>query len=74
VVFRKLINGAPQHFKFKRLIGPALAALLVWLHFRMYLSVRRCQEFSGELLGLSLSVGAIASPLRYLHQVIAAPL
>ncbi len=47
-----------------RLIGPALAALLVWLHFRMYLSVRRCQEFSGELLGLSLSVGAISQAIH----------
>ena len=47
-----------------RLIGPALAALLVWLHFRMYLSMRRCQEFSGELLGLSLSTGAIAQAIH----------
>ena len=47
-----------------RLIGPALAALLVWRHFRMSLSVRRCQECSGELLGLSLSVGAIAQAIH----------
>jgi hypothetical protein len=47
-----------------RLIGPALAALLVWLHFRMYLSLRRCQEFSRELLGLSLSTGAIAQAIH----------
>jgi hypothetical protein len=37
-----------------------LAALLVWLHFRLYLPIRRYQAFSGELLGLSLSTGAIA--------------
>jgi hypothetical protein len=47
-----------------RLIGPALAALLVWLHFRMHLSVRRCREFSGELLGLSLSTGAISQAIH----------
>lgn len=42
-----------------RLIGPGLASLLVWLRFRLNLSVRRCREFSWELLGLSLSDGAI---------------
>jgi transposase len=43
-----------------RLIGPALAGLLVWLHFGLHLSTRRCRLLCGELLGLSLSVGAIA--------------
>jgi transposase len=42
-----------------RLIGSGLASLLVWLRFRLNLSVRRCREFSAELLGLSLSEGAI---------------
>lgn len=42
-----------------RLIGPGLAAFLVWLHFRMRASARLCQEFMLELFGLELSVGAI---------------
>jgi hypothetical protein len=47
-----------------RLIGPGLAALLVWLHFRLHLPVRRCREFSLELFGLSLSVGAIQQAIH----------
>lgn len=42
-----------------RLIGPFLAALLSFLHFRLRLSARHCREFSLELFALSLSVGAI---------------
>lgn len=42
-----------------RLIGPGLAAFLVWLHFRMRASARLCQEFMFELFGIELSLGAI---------------
>jgi hypothetical protein len=42
-----------------RLIGPFLAALLSFMHFRLRLSARHCREFSLELFALSLSVGAI---------------
>ena len=37
-----------------RLIGPALAALLVWVHFDLHLSVRKCRRLCWELFGLSL--------------------
>ena len=47
-----------------RLIGPALAALLVWVHFDLHLSVRRCRLLSWELFGLSLSVGAIQQAIH----------
>lgn len=47
-----------------RLIGPALAALLVWVHFDLHLSVRRCRLLCLELFGLSLSVGAIAEAIH----------
>jgi hypothetical protein len=36
----------------------------VWLHFRLRLPVRRCREFAQELLGLSLSTGAIQQALH----------
>ncbi len=42
-----------------RLIGPFLAALLSFMHFRLRLSARHCQEFFLEVFALSLSVGAI---------------
>ena len=48
-----------------RLIGPGLAALLVWLHFELHLPVRRCRLLCWELLGLSLSTGAI---LQAIHE------
>lgn len=47
-----------------RLIGTALAALLVWVHFDLHLSVRRCRLLCLELFGLSLSVGAISQALH----------
>jgi transposase len=47
-----------------RLIGPGLAALLVWVHFDLHLSVRRCRLLCLELFGLSLSVGAIAEAIH----------
>ena len=47
-----------------RLIGPALAALLVWVHFDLHLPVRRCRLLCWELFGLSLSVGAIQQALH----------
>lgn len=47
-----------------RLIGPALAALLVWVHFDLHLSVRRCRWLCLELFGLSLSTGAIAAAIH----------
>jgi hypothetical protein len=42
-----------------RLIGPSLAALLVWLRVRMHLSARQTQELLLELFAIQLSVGAI---------------
>jgi transposase len=47
-----------------RLIGPRLAAAIVFLSFRMHLSRARIQEFFIELLGLSMSIGVIDETLR----------
>ena len=47
-----------------RPIGPALAALLVWVRFRMRLSVRLCRAFALELFGLALSDGALQQAIH----------
>ncbi len=47
-----------------RLIGPALAALLVWVHFDLHLPVRKCRRLCWELFGLSLSEGAILEAIH----------
>ena len=47
-----------------RLIGPALAALLVWTHFDLHLSVRKCRRLCWELFGISLSEGAILEAIH----------
>ena len=47
-----------------RLVGPALAAMIVMLALRMRLSRARIQEFLDEFLGLSLSTGAIDQTIR----------
>jgi transposase-like protein len=44
-----------------RLAGPGLCAFIVWLHFRMRVSIRLIREFLHELLGLTLGVGTIQS-------------
>ncbi len=44
-----------------RLAGPGLCALIVWLHFRMRVSIRLIREFLHELFGLTLGVGTIQS-------------
>jgi transposase len=47
-----------------RLIDAGLAALLLFLHFRMRLSVRYCREFLRELFGITLSDGAISQSVH----------
>jgi len=47
-----------------RLVGPALAALIVALALRFRLSRARIQEFLGEWLGLDLSIGTIHQTLH----------
>ncbi len=42
-----------------RLAGPGLCSYIVWLHFRMHLSLRKIRELLWESFGLSLSVGLI---------------
>jgi hypothetical protein len=44
-----------------RLAGPGLCAFIVWLRFRMRVSLRLIREFLDEVFGLSLSVGTIHS-------------
>lgn len=47
-----------------RLVGPYLAAMIVILSLRMRLSRARIQEFFGEFVGLSLSIGVIDQTIR----------
>jgi len=42
-----------------RLAGPGLCAFIVWLRFRMRVSIRLIREFLQEAFGLALSVGTI---------------
>lgn len=47
-----------------RLVGPALASLIVALHLRFRMSYRRIREFLHDWLGLSLSVGTLKGTLH----------
>lgn len=47
-----------------RLIDSGLAAVLLFMHFRLRLSVRHCREFMIEFFGVSLSDGAISQSLH----------
>ena len=42
-----------------RLVGPGLCAFIVWLRFRMRLSLRLVQELLQEVFGLTLGVGTL---------------
>ncbi len=42
-----------------RLAGPGLCAYIVWLHFRMHLSLRKIRELLEETFGLLLSIGLL---------------
>lgn len=44
-----------------RLAGSGLCAFIVWLHFRMRVSIRLIREFLHEVFGLTLGVGTIQS-------------
>jgi transposase-like protein len=44
-----------------RLAGPGLCAFIVWLRFRMRVSIRLIRELLKEVFGLALSVGTIQS-------------
>ena len=44
-----------------RLAGPGLCAFIVWLRFRMRVSIRLIREFLKEVFGLAVSVGTIQS-------------
>ncbi len=42
-----------------RLVGPGLCAFIVWLRFRMRLSIRLVREFLHEVFGLALGIGTL---------------
>lgn len=54
-----------------RLVGPALAGLIVALALRFRLSRARIQEFLGEGLGLTLSIGTIHQTIHEASAVVA---
>ncbi len=54
-----------------RLVGPVLAGLIVALALRFRLSRARIQEFLGEWLGLTLSIGTIHQTIHEASAVVA---
>ncbi|MBK8751163.1 MAG: transposase [Candidatus Competibacteraceae bacterium] len=54
-----------------RLVGPALAGLIVALALRFRLSRARIQAFLGEGLGLTLSIGTIHQTIHEASTVVA---